>query len=152
LAWALAIARGAAVYIGSDLAADLTAFTFGVIGVLALAWGVLHMWLGAALRRYRPRPLIAGPGHHQPGAVPIRHRPRWLRVMGAAERSRGAIQSYSSTMASEEGLPRFQFSTRAAIDRALGVHGPADPALTAFSRHTSRRSAGAASPFGCMTG
>lgn len=53
---ALAIARGSGpVYIGSDLAADLTAFTFGAIGVLALAWGVLHMWLGAALRRYRPR-------------------------------------------------------------------------------------------------
>ena len=28
--------------------------TFGVIGVLSLAWGLLHMWLGAELRRYRP--------------------------------------------------------------------------------------------------
>jgi hypothetical protein len=55
-AGALAIARGSGpVHIGSDLAAGLTAFTFGVIGVLALAWGVLHMWLGAALRRYQPR-------------------------------------------------------------------------------------------------
>ena len=54
-AGALAIARGRGpVYIGSDLAADLTAFTFGAIGILALAWGVLHIWLGAALRRYRP--------------------------------------------------------------------------------------------------
>jgi hypothetical protein len=55
---ALAIARGSAsgpVHIGSDLAAGLTAFTFGAIGVLALAWGVVHIWLGAALRRYRPR-------------------------------------------------------------------------------------------------
>jgi len=52
---ALAIARGRGpVYIGSDLAADITAFTFGAIGVLALAWGILHIWLGAALRRYRP--------------------------------------------------------------------------------------------------
>jgi hypothetical protein len=54
-AGALAIARGRGpVYIGSDLAADLTAFTFGAIGVLAVLWGVLHIWLGAALRRYRP--------------------------------------------------------------------------------------------------
>lgn len=52
---ALAIARGnGPVYIGSDLAADITAFTFGTIGVLALAWGLLHLWLGAALRKYRP--------------------------------------------------------------------------------------------------
>jgi hypothetical protein len=54
-AGALAIARGSGpVHIGSDLAAGLTAFTFGIIGVLALACGVLHIWLGAALRRYRP--------------------------------------------------------------------------------------------------
>jgi hypothetical protein len=54
-AGALAIARGRGpVYIGSDLAADLTALTFGVIGVLAVLWGVLHIWLGAALRQYRP--------------------------------------------------------------------------------------------------
>ena len=39
---------------GSDLAAGLTAFTFGIIAVLALLLGVLHLWLGAALRRYRP--------------------------------------------------------------------------------------------------
>lgn len=53
---ALAIAKGSGpVYIGSDLAADLTAFTFGAIGILALLWGLLHVWLGAALRRYRPR-------------------------------------------------------------------------------------------------
>jgi hypothetical protein len=51
---ALAIARGGGpVSVGSELAAGLTAFTFGVIAVLALALGVLHLWLGAALRRYR---------------------------------------------------------------------------------------------------
>jgi hypothetical protein len=36
-----------------DLAAGLTAVTLAVLSVLALLWGVLHLWLGAALRRYR---------------------------------------------------------------------------------------------------
>lgn len=52
---ALAIARGGGpVSIGSDLAAGLTALTLGIIAVLALLLGVLHLWLGASLRRYRP--------------------------------------------------------------------------------------------------
>lgn len=51
---ALAIARGGGpVSVGSEFAAGLTAFTFGVIALLALVLGVLHLWLGAALRRYR---------------------------------------------------------------------------------------------------
>lgn len=51
---ALAIARGGGpVSVGSELAAGLTAFTFGIVAVLALLLGVLHLWLGAALRRYR---------------------------------------------------------------------------------------------------
>ena len=51
---ALAIARGGGpVSVGSELAAGLTAFTFGVVAVLALVLGVLHLWVGAALRRYR---------------------------------------------------------------------------------------------------
>jgi len=37
-----------------DLAAGLTAFTLALLAVLALLWGVMHVWLGAALRRYRP--------------------------------------------------------------------------------------------------
>ena len=54
-AGALAIARDSGpVRVGSDLAAGLTAVTFGVIAVLALLWGVMHLWLGAALRRYQP--------------------------------------------------------------------------------------------------
>jgi len=52
-AGALAIAWDTGpVRVGSDLAAGLTAFTLGVIAVLALLWGVLHLWLGASLRRY----------------------------------------------------------------------------------------------------
>jgi hypothetical protein len=51
---AFAIARdGSPDRAGSDLAAGLTALTFGIIAVLALLWGVLHLWLGAALQRYR---------------------------------------------------------------------------------------------------
>jgi hypothetical protein len=37
----------------SDLAAEVTAFAFGVLAMLALLWGVLHLVLGAWLRRYR---------------------------------------------------------------------------------------------------
>jgi hypothetical protein len=52
---ALAIARsGGPVSVGSDFAAGLTALTLGLIGVLALLFGILHLWIGAVLRRYRP--------------------------------------------------------------------------------------------------
>jgi hypothetical protein len=62
-AGAVAIARsGGPVEVGSDLAAGLTAITFGGIAVLALLWGVLHLWLGAALRRYRPWARLFGLG------------------------------------------------------------------------------------------
>ena len=55
MAGALAIAHDSGpVQVGSDLAASVTAFTLGVLAVLALIWGVLHLWLGVALRRYRP--------------------------------------------------------------------------------------------------
>ena len=37
----------------SHFAAGVTAFTMGVLSTLALLWGVLHLWLGASLRRYR---------------------------------------------------------------------------------------------------
>jgi hypothetical protein len=54
-AGAFAIARTSGpVRVGSDLAASLTALTLGVVAAIALAWGLLHLWLGAALRRYRP--------------------------------------------------------------------------------------------------
>jgi len=51
---ALAIARsGGPVSVGSDLAAGLTALTLGLIAILALLFGLLHVWIGAAMRRYR---------------------------------------------------------------------------------------------------
>ena len=54
-AGAVAIARsGGPVSVGSEIAAGLTALTFGIIAALALLLGVLHLWLGAALRRFRP--------------------------------------------------------------------------------------------------
>ena len=53
-AGALVIARdGGPVRAAPDLAAGLTAVTLAVLAVLALLWGVLHLWLGVALRRYR---------------------------------------------------------------------------------------------------
>jgi hypothetical protein len=42
------------VTVSSDIAADVTAFAFGVLSIIALLWGVLHVGLGAMLRRYRP--------------------------------------------------------------------------------------------------
>lgn len=46
----------------STLAAGVTAFSMGVLAVLALLWGVLHLWLGASLRRYRPWARLAALG------------------------------------------------------------------------------------------
>jgi hypothetical protein len=52
---ALAIARGGGpVTVSSEFAAGLTALTLGLIAVLALVFGALHLWIGAVLRRYRP--------------------------------------------------------------------------------------------------
>jgi hypothetical protein len=62
-AGALVIARDPATSgVSSDLAANLTAVTLGMLAVLALLWGVLHLWLGAALRRYRPWARLLGLG------------------------------------------------------------------------------------------
>jgi hypothetical protein len=53
-AGALVIARNSSTPTGGpNLAAGLTAITLATLGVLALLWGVMHLWLGAALRRYR---------------------------------------------------------------------------------------------------
>ena len=53
-AGALAIARGGGpVSVGSEFAAGLTAITFGIIAALAVLLGALHLWIGAALRRFR---------------------------------------------------------------------------------------------------
>ncbi len=50
---ALAIARsGGPVSVGSEFAAGLTAVTLGLIASLALLFGLLHLWIGAAMRRY----------------------------------------------------------------------------------------------------
>ena len=63
MAGALAIAQNAGpVRVGSDLAASITAFTLGALAVLALLWGVLHLWLGMALRRYQPRARVLALG------------------------------------------------------------------------------------------
>lgn len=52
---ALAIARdGGPVSVSTDFAAGLTALTLGLIAVLALVFGSLHVWIGVVLRRYRP--------------------------------------------------------------------------------------------------
>lgn len=52
---ALAIARGGGpVTVRSEFAAGVTALTLGLIALLALLFGALHLWIGAVLRRYRP--------------------------------------------------------------------------------------------------
>lgn len=51
---ALAIARGGApVTVSSEFAAGLTALTLGLVALLALLFGALHLWIGLVLRRYR---------------------------------------------------------------------------------------------------
>lgn len=63
MAGALAIARShGPVAAASDLAAGLTALTLGIVAVLALMWGVLHLWLGASLRQYRAWARLAALG------------------------------------------------------------------------------------------
>jgi len=39
---------------GTELAAGLTAATFGTLAVIALVWGGIHASAGVALRRHRP--------------------------------------------------------------------------------------------------
>jgi hypothetical protein len=53
-AGALAIARDNGPVAGSEIAAGITAITLGSLAVLAVLWGILHLWLGMAMRRYRP--------------------------------------------------------------------------------------------------
>ena len=50
---ALATSTGA-VRFGSEMAARLTAVSIGVIAVIALMWGLMHLFVGRTLRRYRP--------------------------------------------------------------------------------------------------
>jgi hypothetical protein len=42
------------VTVNSEFAAGVTAITLGLIALLALVFGALHIWIGAMLRRYRP--------------------------------------------------------------------------------------------------
>ncbi|MGQ0737047.1 MAG: hypothetical protein ACT4QD_25790 [Acidobacteriota bacterium] len=53
-AWAIARGSGSD-RVASDLAANVTALTFGGLALLAFVWGLLHLWLGSALGRYQPR-------------------------------------------------------------------------------------------------
>jgi hypothetical protein len=50
---AIATSSGA-VRFGSEMAARLTAMSIGVIAVIALFWGVMHLFVGRTLGRYRP--------------------------------------------------------------------------------------------------
>jgi hypothetical protein len=50
---ALATSSGA-VRFGSEMAARLTAVSIATIALIALIWGVLHLFVGRTLRRYRP--------------------------------------------------------------------------------------------------
>jgi vacuolar-type H+-ATPase subunit I/STV1 len=52
---ALAIAQsGGPVTVSSEFAAGVTALTLGLVAVLALLFGFLHVWIGVVLGRYRP--------------------------------------------------------------------------------------------------
>jgi hypothetical protein len=54
-AGAIAIARGhGPVAASSDFAAGITAIMLGTLATLALVGGLGHIWIGLAMRRYRP--------------------------------------------------------------------------------------------------
>ena len=48
---AIATATGP-VRIASEMAARLTAITIGIVSVIALIWGGLHLWIGRSLRQH----------------------------------------------------------------------------------------------------
>ena len=52
-AFAIASSSGPLRY-GSDMAARLTGVTISVIALIALVWGVVHVFIGRTLRRHRP--------------------------------------------------------------------------------------------------
>lgn len=52
-AFAIASSSGPLRY-GSDMAARLTGVTISVIALIALVWGVVHVFVGRTLRRHRP--------------------------------------------------------------------------------------------------
>ena len=45
---------GGPVRMASEMAARLTALTIGVVAVIALIWGGLHLWIGRSLRQLQP--------------------------------------------------------------------------------------------------
>ena len=45
---------GAPVRMASEMAARLTAITISIIAVIALIWGVLHLWIGRSLGQLLP--------------------------------------------------------------------------------------------------
>lgn len=51
---AVALIQYSAGEAGTELAAGLTAATFGTLAAIALAWGGIHATTGVALRRHRP--------------------------------------------------------------------------------------------------
>ncbi|MGE0463386.1 MAG: hypothetical protein AB7Q16_18645 [Vicinamibacterales bacterium] len=54
-AGALAISTGTSpVAVRSPMAAQLTALTLAALSFIALAWAILHLWIGRALGTYRP--------------------------------------------------------------------------------------------------
>ena len=52
-AFAIASSSGPLRY-GSDMAARLTGVTISIIALIALVWGVVHVFVGRTLRRHRP--------------------------------------------------------------------------------------------------
>ena len=42
------------VRLGSEMAARLTAVTIGMVAIIALVWGALHLFIGRTLKRHRP--------------------------------------------------------------------------------------------------
>ncbi len=54
-AWAIARVSGPVEATGTQMAAGVTAVMMAVLAATALLWAALHLWVGAGLRRHRPR-------------------------------------------------------------------------------------------------
>ncbi len=82
---AVALLQYAAGEAGTELAAGLTAATFGTLAAIALAWGGIHATTGAALRRHRPwsRPVAMVFGVLESGTSAVWNGAGHLCIVGA---------------------------------------------------------------------
>ena len=104
----------------SDLAAGVTAFTFGVLAVLALLWGILHLSLGAHFPSFRTLATApaARPCGHQSGAVSLWYGTRRVCVLGVVDSRRGGCCSRFDPVRGPKG-PRYESYDASSVTRTF---------------------------------